>query len=313
LGDTKYYFALKRPANLGGGQEIAQIDGNLSSLKPTFRGDASMWKQRAVSLCVGITILPLVVCCSTGVGGPPHASAPPPAYAPSQAYAPTPALAPSEIFAPAPLYTPPSPASAVPADVSAAQVYTLAPSAPAAIVVMLPGAGAIVTANPQLWAAQGFDVVTPTPSEIYRLVADQDWAMARLIAQGRALADAPVWLVGPNSAIETAMTSLRPGRQVAGIVVTSTSSGERTCSERMIYSYSGTGAPKVSVSKSGNACPPEPPFGGGSDTTVAPPAPTVPPHTPRIIETTLPALDGSSTAQKKAVQQIADLIKAPPS
>jgi hypothetical protein len=258
-----------------------------------------MWKQRAVTLCGALAMLPLVIGCSNGAGGPPQAYAPqgypPQAYAPPQPYV-------SQASVPAP------------ADVNDGRVYAIGPGAPAAILVMLPGPGDVITANPQLWTAQGFDVVTPTPSEFYRFAAEQERAAAQLIAQAETLADAPIWVVGPNPAIETAMASLPAGAsgQVSGLVVTSTSSGAGTCSERMIYSYSGHGTPQVSVSKSGNACPPGSPFGAGTNSTATPHVPLVQPHAPRLIEASAPASAGSPAAQRAAVQQIADLIKSAP-
>jgi hypothetical protein len=199
-----------------------------------------------------------------------------------------------------------------PADVNGTRVYAIGPGAPAAILVMLPGPGDVITANPQLWTAQGFDVVTPTPSEFYRFAVEQERAAAQLIAQAEALADAPIWVVGPNPAIETAMASLPAGAsgQVSGLVVTSTSSAAGTCSERMIYSYSGNGAPQVSVSKSGNACPPGAPFGVTTDGGVAPVSPMLPRHAPRLIEASVPVGHALASSRRAAVRRIADLIKS---
>jgi hypothetical protein len=126
------------------------------------------------------------------------------------------------------------------------------------------------------------------------------------------MVDAPIWLVGPNPAIESAMASMPrsgPG-EVSGVVVTSMASGTRMCSERMIYSYSGNGAPpKVSVSKSGD-CPVGAPFGsvgGGSNPAIAPPMPAVHPNAPRVIEAAAP-----DRGSRIAVQQVAELIKSAP-
>jgi hypothetical protein len=195
---------------------------------------------------------------------------------------------------------------------SGEQIYAAGPRAPAAILVM-PSPGDALTADPALWAAQGFDVVTPPPSEIYLLAADREAGFNRLIAQAQAMADAPIWLVGPNPAIESAMASMpRPGHgEISGAVVTSMASGTGMCSERMIYSYSGNGAPpKVSVSKSGD-CPAGSPFGsvgGGSNPAIAPPMPAAPPNPPRVIEAAAPIDRGS----RSAVQQVAELIKSAP-
>jgi hypothetical protein len=293
-----------------------------------------MWKQRAVTLCGCLAILPIVTGCTYGVGGPPQAFMSGPDYAPPETYSPPQAYASPQAYALPRTYVPAAPITAQPAGSDAAQVYAIGPSAPAAIVVMLPGPGELTTASPRLWADQGFDVVTPMPSEFYQIAADQQAAAARLIAQAQALADAPIWLVGPNRAIQAAMASMPPGGpgQVSGVVVTSTSTGASTCSEQMSYSYSGNGAPpKVSVSKSGNACPPGSPFGArsigpGANSIEAPPQPAVRPHTPRLIETSTPPArlppprvieaalpaQSDSPAQQQAVQQISEMIKAAP-
>jgi hypothetical protein len=259
-----------------------------------------MCKQRAVALCGCLAALPILFACSAGAGGPPQAY-----YLPPQVY-----------YAP-----PPAPAMSVaPDDTGAARVYTVAPGTPAAILVMLPGAGDRISADPQLWAAQGFDVVAPTPPNIDRIFADQQAAAARLIAEAQALANSPVWLVGSGRAIAAAMAALPPGApgQVSGVVVTLTSSGAGTCNERMIYSYSGSGAPKVSVRKSGDACPPGAPFGGATapailspPETIAPPAPAVQPNRPRVIEAAAPAAE-TPAARQARIHELAELIKSPP-
>jgi hypothetical protein len=242
-----------------------------------FRGEFSMSKPGALTLFCCLAALPLIGCAN---GVRPQ----------SQAY-PTPA-----------------PVAAVP---SGARVYAAGPGGPAAILVMMHGPADALTAAPALWAAQGFDVVAPPASEIYQLAADRNAAFERLIASARAMADAPVWLVGPNPAIEAAMAGVPmagPG-QVSGVVVTSMTSGTGTCSERMIYSDSGNGALKVSVGKSGDACPAGSPFGSfgaRSNPSAAPSIPAVRPNAPKIIEAAAPAGLGSPAA----VSQIAELIKS---
>ncbi|HEY3911718.1 MAG TPA: hypothetical protein VGM07_17790 [Stellaceae bacterium] len=248
-----------------------------------------MWKQRAVTLCGCLAALPLLMGCANGSGGPPQA------------------------------YAPPAPVATAAPD-TGAQVCAAGPGAPAAILVMLPGPGDMLTADPQLWAAQGFDVVTPSPSQIYRIAADQQAAAARLIAEAQAMAEAPIWLVGPSPAVEAAMASMPPAGpgRVAGVVMTAAASGLHTCSETMTYAYSGNGAaPQVKVSKSGNACPPGAPFGietnqGVMPMSPAPMAPSVPPRPPRLIEAATPA-GASPAARHAAVARVAELIKAAPS
>jgi hypothetical protein len=261
-----------------------------------------MCKQRAVTLCGSLAALPLLFGCAGGAAAPPQAY-----YRPSQGY-----------YAATPAYYRPAPVAAR-ADNRPARIYTAAPGTPAAILVVLPGAGDMIAADPQLWAAQGFDVVAPTPSEIDRLVADPQAAAARLISEAQALANAPVWLVGSGPTIEAAMAGLSPGApgRVSGVVVTSAISGAGTCSERMIYSYSGHGAPKVSVSKSGDACPPGAPFGGAVSPgifsppqTTAPPGPAVQPNRPRVIEAATPAAE-TPAARHEHIRELAELIKSP--
>ena len=99
-------------------------------------------------------------------------------------------------------------AATVAAVPSGERVYVAGPGGPAAILVMLPSPGDVLTADPALWAAHGFDVVTPPPRDIYRLAADREAAFGRLNAQAQAMADAPIWLVGPNPAIEAAMAAV---------------------------------------------------------------------------------------------------------
>jgi hypothetical protein len=245
-----------------------------------------MWKQRSVTLWGCVAALPLLMGCANSVGGAPQA------------------------------YEPPPPAAATVADTGGARIYAIGPAMPAAILVMLPGSGDMMTADPRLWTAQDFDVVTPSSAEIDRIAANQEAVMTRLIARARAVADTPLWLVGANPAIEAAISGAPvagPG-QVSGVVVTSMTSGAGTCSERMIYSYSGNGTPKVSVSKSGDACPAGSPFGaGGAGSTLAPPAPSVRPNAPRVIEASAANRSGTPIMPQSDVKQIADLIKSGPS
>lgn len=230
-----------------------------------------MWKERAATLGGCLAALPLLMGCANGVGGP------------SQAYAPRAA-----------------------ADIGGARVYAVGPGAPAAILVMLPGPGDMLSGNPQLWTRQGFDVMAPPAPELYQTAAEEQAVAAQLVAQAQALASAPIWLVGPNPAVEAAMPPSGPGR-VSGVVVTSTTSGAGSCSERMTYSYLGNGAPpKVSVSKSGDACPAGSPFGAGTNPALAPPMPTVRPNAPRVIESVAPSAVGAPAA----VREVAELIKS---
>jgi hypothetical protein len=121
-----------------------------------------MWKQRAVSLCSCIALLPLIVACTGGPGSPPQAYAPPAPSSPPSFAAIQTGLTPRYAAPAAEAAALPYQAAGVPAGPGG--VYTVAArTSPGAIIVMLPGAGAVFPTDPALWAAQGFDVVAPPP------------------------------------------------------------------------------------------------------------------------------------------------------
>lgn len=238
-----------------------------------------MWKAPACALCGCLAALPLIGCAGSGATS-------------GQANAVTPAT----IAEPAPYYAP------------AARVYAIGPASPAAVLVLWPGDDKLAR-DPGLWTAQGFDVVMPQPSDIYRLVADQQAALARLVASAQALADAPIWVVGPGPVIDAALAEPRLGRgAVSGVVMTSVTSGARSCSESFFYSDPGTGAPpKVEVKRSGNCETRMPAFTGRQPSVLPAPAPR--PNQPRIIEASAVGKDLPPAAK---VRDLADLIKSAP-
>ena len=67
-------------------------------------------------------------------------------------------------------------------------------------------------------------------------VADQQAAMAQLVASARALADAPIWVLGPGPVIDAALAAPQLGRAVSGVVMTSVASDSGSCSESFFYS-----------------------------------------------------------------------------
>jgi hypothetical protein len=193
------------------------------------------------------------------------------------------------------------------------RVYATDTAAPAAILVFVPatdaiGGGDLLTGDPAFWAAQGFDVVMPTT----RLVADREAALDRLLASARALADAPIWLVGPGSANEAAMPRLAPGR-ASGVLVTSVTSTAGSCSRTVFYSNPGGGAePRVTAKTSGDACGTPPPIGARPAPSGVLPVPHVQPAVPRILETSIPD-HTSPSAQQRLIRHVAEEIKGPPS
>src|SRR3984893_6229132 len=179
--------------------------------KPTIRGEMPMWKAPASVLCGCLAALPLIGC--AGDVATPQATA----------------VTPAAIAERADYYTP------------AARVYAVARAVPAAVLVLWPSDDSLAR-DPGLWTAQGFDVVMPQPGDIYRLVADQQAALARLVGSAHALADAPIWVVGSGPVIDAALVAPRSGGGVSGVVMTSVASGTRSCSESFFYSDPGTGA-----------------------------------------------------------------------
>ena len=197
-----------------------------------------------------------------------------------------------------------SPPAAVAAAMPEPGVYT-----PAAVLVFVPGVVAfddVAAGDPAVWAAQGFDVVMPRPTSTALLVADQQAAVERLLASARALADAPVWLVGPSRAIEAVMPRLGLGRG-SGVVVTLVTSTAGSCTRTMDYANSGAGAePRTVVKTSGDACGASPSFGASTPAGVVP-VPHVKPAAPRLIEASMPA---DPAAQRPVVQRLAEELKA---
>jgi len=236
-----------------------------------------MWKQTASIIGCCLAALPLVGC--------------------------------AERFAALPPEQPPAAAAYVPMPASGNYA---ASRAPAAILVFVPGTQTVgsddlLIGDPALWTAQGFEVVMP---DIAQLIADRRAALERLVISARALADAPIWLVGP--AVEAAMPELPPG-QVSGVVVTSVTSGAGSCSRTVFYSNPGAGAePRVTVKTSGDACGTPPPLGERSTPSGVIPVLRARPDAPRIIEASIPAR-ASPAAQRPLIRHVAEEIKSPSS
>jgi hypothetical protein len=262
----------------GPDQEIAQIGAQIFAVPIGFRGGASMWKPFGSIFGCCLAALPLIGCAGGYSPLPPQAGTPP---------------------------------AAVVATMPDQGVYVTRTAAPAAILVFMPGTGrdVFLPGDPALWAAQGFDVVMPRPLWTDRLmIADQQAAMARLLASAQALADAPIWLIGPSPTIDAVMPQLGPG-QVSGIVVTSVTTNAGSCTRTVYYSNPGSGAePKAVVKTSGDACATSPSLGPRQAPAGAVPVPQIRPNAPRIIETSIPA---EKPAQQAFVQRLADEIKAP--
>jgi hypothetical protein len=239
-----------------------------------------MWKAPASVLCGCLAALPLIGCAGN-VGTSTQATA----------------VTSAAITEPATTYSP------------APRIYAAGPTAPAAVLVLWPGDDNLAR-DPGLWTAQGFDVVMPQPADIYRLVNDQQAVLAQLVASAHALADAPIWVVGPGPVIDAALAAPRLGRGgVSGVVMTSVASGTHSCSESFFYSDPGTGAPPtVEVKRSGDCGTGMPAIGGRQPSVL--PAPAVPrPNQPRLIEA---SAVGKNLPPAAKVRHLAELIKSAP-
>jgi hypothetical protein len=204
------------------------------------------------------------------------------------------AVTPAAFPEPAPNYAP------------APRVYAVGPAAPAAVLVLWPGDDSLAR-DPALWTARGFDVVQS--ADIYPLVADQQAALAQLVASAHALADAPIWVVGPGPVIEAALAAPQLGRGVSGVVMTSITSGTGSCSESFFYSDPGTGGPPtVEVKRSGDCGTGTPALTGRQPSVL--PAPSAPrPNQPRLIEA---SSVGKNLPPAGKVRDLAGLIKSTP-
>jgi hypothetical protein len=160
-------------------------------------------------------------------------------------------------------------------------VYTV--PAPAAILVVLPGAMPLqwrLAPAPALWPSEG--IAASMPAAVARLIADQEAELARLSAASEALAAAPerIW-----ESMLAEMPRLGPTR-ASGVVMTAIATGRGSCSETVTYAYPGNGmAPRVTVRKSGNACPAGSLLAPGAEPSIILAARA---HAPRLLETAAP-------------------------
>ncbi len=121
---------------------------------------------------------------------------------------------------------------------------------PGATVIVLPGG--MVPAMPS-WSAPAFDAALPTPAmpdaaTLWRQV-DEMLANAQRAFAAPVFTD-PAWAT-PDRVIEAAMR--HASGPVSGVLVTSFSDGQRTCTRRVTYSGDAA-SPRVQVNATGNAC-----------------------------------------------------------
>lgn len=206
------------------------------------------------------------------------------------------------------------------------------PSAPAAVLVFLPGPALPAAPDlpsliptlgdplaglpPALWADEQVGVMMPRT--LLAAAEQAQEAMHSLLKLAREEARVPVWVAGDAPAVAAALDSAAPGA-IAGVVVTSVASGAGECRESVTFSRGGLGmVPRISVRRSGSACGsesapaalPMPPAGLPAEPPSAPPTLMVreqgalPGHGDVIAPETLPAA-------RPLVRRIADWMKAP--
>lgn len=207
-----------------------------------------------------------------------------------------------------------------------APVAYTGPATPAAVLVFLPGTGfgapdmadVLGDVPPALWADQDLGVVTPRITDtLLAEERDMDRTFQHMLAYARAVANAPIWLVGSGPEIQNALASLPPGHgPISGVVVTSVSSPSGTCSRTIVYSSpSRSGVPTVQVRSSGNACEAGAEINPGMRPPVfeqvpQQPAPSRSPHT-ILVRNEKPQATPATNA-RPLVRLIADRIKQSP-
>ncbi|HXA26811.1 MAG TPA: hypothetical protein VNW90_31350 [Acetobacteraceae bacterium] len=120
--------------------------------------------------------------------------------------------------------------------------YVYVPSG--AMVVFLPLPAATVSPRQALATFGDFPVT--------RMIAEQDAMMRHMMADMDSLMAS---LPDPQQMIRSVMNGMPQAVPGSGVVMTSLSSGNGTCSETITYGYPANGGqPRVHVSRTGNAC-----------------------------------------------------------
>ena len=120
---------------------------------------------------------------------------------------------------------------------------------PGAVVLILPSADSSV-ATPAFNTSPGAQFADP----MLRLIAAQDAMMDQMMAHMQAAFAQPVF-PDMNGMIRAALAGTPTPGPGTGMVFTSVSAGPGVCTERMVYSYPAAGgAPRVTVTRSGDAC-----------------------------------------------------------
>ena len=130
----------------------------------------------------------------------------------------------------------------------------------ASLAIAAPAVAAQPDQGHYVWVPAGASVVLvpmtqaqPVDFPVARLIAQQEAMMDRMMANMDSLMAMP--MPGPNQMIQSAMQRLPEMAPGSGVVVTSITSGNGTCSQTVTYGYPGRGGPPtVKVASIGNAC-----------------------------------------------------------
>ena len=154
----------------------------------------------------------------------------------------------------------------------------------ASLLVAAPAVAAQPDGGHYVWVPAGATVVlvpaetaTPVDSPVARMIAQQESMMHRMFADMDSLM--AMSLPDPDRMIRSVMQGMPQVEPGSGVVVTSISTSNGTCSQTITYGYpSNGGQPQVKVSSSGDACGT---LGSSGPIGVTQPVPTPPPTPPR--------------------------------
>ncbi len=126
----------------------------------------------------------------------------------------------------------------------------------ASLLIAAPAVAAQPDAGHYVWVPNGATVVLlpGVPSApVMRMIAQQDAMMHRMFADIDSLMTTA--MTNPEQMIRSVMQGMPRVALGSGIVVTSISTGQGTCSQTITYRYPGNGGrPMVKVNSAGNAC-----------------------------------------------------------
>ena len=130
----------------------------------------------------------------------------------------------------------------------------------ASLLVTGPAVAAPPDGGRYVWVPTGAAVVlvpaapaTPVDFPVARMMAQQEIMMRRMLADMDSLMATAI--PDPEQTIRSVMQGMPRAAPGSGVVMTSISTGDGTCSQTITYGYPGQGGPpQVKVSSTGNAC-----------------------------------------------------------